>query len=170
LWIRRHLSRHIASAGLWLTAQLASNETKDFALAKTQIVALNENLFKRFDHRRAQLLKLTTEYPNVMAMTSVLKAAAFVLGKGMKFDVALMPPDARSLSVDDFFVDPQGRHIDPLESVSQFKRAALEFVEAYYRIEKVDHGIPNYNQRVLTKLLRSMQTVTQTLKEFSHGA
>lgn len=167
MWIRRRLDRMLARLGLWLTAKLANEEVREKSLAKAEVFALNERLFVPFDHRAAQTFKFESDYANVLVLTATLRAASFALAHGKQFDVARLSTSSRTLSVEDFFLDEQQRYIAASLAVTHFKREALAFLELYFAIEKVDYGIPNFNHRVLSKLVRSCTATARTLKEFS---
>ena len=129
---------------------------------------MNEKLFRPFNHRLAQTRKFSSDFVNILALSSVLRTAAKALANNEKFDTALLPPIPRIVSVEEFFIDEQQRYIAADSAVISFKTAALVFVELYFSIEKIDYGVPNFNQRVLAKLLHSCVAATQVLRTFSH--
>jgi hypothetical protein len=168
LWIKKQTDRQLVRLGLWLISKLTNDGNRAAVLAKAEIHALHEKLLDPFNHRAAQLIKFESEYSNILALTKVLRAASFALEQGKQFDVALLPTPSRSLSVADFFLDEQRRYIAANSAVANFKKEAHTFLDLYFAIEKVDYGIPNFNQRVLSSLLRASLNVAKTLKQFSY--
>lgn len=168
MWIRIYTNRQLARLGLWLTAKLANDAQRDQALAQANVHVLSQTLFDRFfDHRKARQLKFESDYVCVWDLTHLLHLAAHTLATGGRFDVAQLSTASRIVSIDQFFIDRQGRYIDPGQAVAIFKKEALAFLSQYYAIEKVDYGYPAFNRRVLARLLASCKATAQALKEFS---
>lgn len=153
---------------LSLTALLAREEVREKVLALAEVHSLAPQLFEPFNYRTAQLFTFESDYVNVLEMNVVLRAAAFTLTKDLKFDTSLMSTASRTLSVADFFLDKQRRHITAALAVVDFKKEALAFLKGYYEIEKADYGIPNFNHRVMSRLVRSTIATARSLKQFSH--
>ena len=157
-----------AKLGIWLTAKIAKPQQRDKALAKAEVFSLRENLFDPFNFRAAQVVKFSSDYANVWELTNVLRAASHALAQGQLFDSKLLVRETRIMSVQSFFIDKSGNHIVAALAVTNFKKEAHAFLDLYFAIEKADYGIPNFNQRVLSQLLRSCLGTTRALKEFSY--
>lgn len=165
MWIRRYLHRHISRLSVWLISHFALEETKNMALAKASIFALHEPLLIPFNHRAAQQLKFDISYQNVLQLVSILQAACYAMEHNQAFDIKLYPSSMQTTTVEGFFLDEQQRYITPALALAQFKKQATSFIELYYQIEHLPYGVANFNQRVLSRLLKETLQVAQTLKE-----
>jgi hypothetical protein len=167
LWIKQRISRLVGRLGMWFTAFIAHENNREEALAKAELLTLNDKLFTAFSYARARQVKFDTAYANVLSLTTVLRAAQFAINNHQQFDIAQLPTESRLVSLEDFFLDSTGRYIAPGAAVTSFKKEALSFLNSYYAIGKVDYGIEHFNQRVLSKLLKSTLQTAQTLKDFT---
>lgn len=167
MWINRFVSRLMGRLELWLTARLAPENLRESALAQAEVHTLNEKLFAQFDHRAAQQFSLESDYSDVLELTAILRAATYALEHGEKFNTELLPTQPRIMSLDEFFIDKQHCYINARLAVANFKKESLAFLMRYHAIADPGYGIPNFNQRVLSKLKRSALATARALKEFS---
>ncbi len=137
-------------------------------MAQIQIHALDPHLFTRFNHPRAQEIKLNASYRNIERLTQLLRLATVAVVKEEKFDASLLSSGQLLQSIDLFFIDDTNKYLDHRLAVHKFKQQSLLFVGAYYAIPKTDYGIPNYNQRVLQGLVSESIAIAQALRKFSY--
>lgn len=168
MWIRRLINQYLSALGLYLTAKLAPPEQLEKQLALASAYVLDAKLFEPMNRRLSYSFVFSSSYANILALINVLDKACLALANEQKFDVTLLPPDQREMCMDEFFIDERMRYVVASSAVNLFREQAIAFLDLYYAIDVNAPGIPQFNHRVLSKLVRSTTETARALKAFSH--
>ncbi len=163
MWIRRLRSKLL----LWFSQIYHPDDTGRYEKLGT-LNALDPELFRNYAVSNACIFMMRTHIPDIEQYTKKINYAIIFLVDKAAISNVWCQYSWRDSTLDSFFIDKEGRYLDPVKSVSEFKLASLTFLRLYFLIMNEQVETDGYNARVLTPFQDSILETTRALLRYSH--
>lgn len=148
-----------------------ASEVKSNKPARQVCVRLLEQLdparFKDYEPYNYGQLPLEVLHPTAASYVEHLHSATVRIIKKERMEASFRRDDKRSVSIDQFFAIDNGFYMDPVQSIAEFKKAALNLCEALAGSDGVDVGDEEWYLRVMTSHLVNIREITTELLKIS---
>lgn len=132
------------------------------------VKCLDPLLFTAKGNANPYLTTLKVLYPNVDIYNQKLAWLNYHLVKGEDIPNQWCHYRYSEILLSSFFVNEQGRHLDPIRSLSTFQENALLFLQRTEALPGADSGAAEHNARVLAQFRKHLLEVFRTLIHYTH--
>jgi len=104
-------------------------------------------------------------YPNIDAYAQALREFADLIKEERPISPTQVKEADTVLTLDRFLTSADGFYLDVVAAVAKYKACALHLCEALEAGDYAEHGLPEHNLRMLTKLFSNVLTLTSQLND-----
>lgn len=164
MWLKRKLLALRSNFIFWYY----QNFKKNHANVLYHFICLESMCFEKLDISKACLYIIETDFENMMQVLNYLQIADSTLTGNVQINPNDLRRNRHSESIENFFIDSNGKYINVQKSIELFKTMSISFANKLKEIENARIGIAAYNYRILYPLLVAIIELSSSLRKYQN--